>query len=182
MPAKILLIRHGLTELNLKKRYCGSLDVCLHDTGRKQAESLREKLLFEKIDRIYSSPKIRALETSRILFGKRRINKIPDLREIGFGCFEGLTHKEIMRRHPEIYEKWLKDPFNAAIPKAETLENFKKRVIKAIGKIAHENSDKTVAVVCHGGVIGVINMHLRKKNDFWRLIPKPASVTILNYG
>jgi broad specificity phosphatase PhoE len=58
---------------------------------------------------------------------------------------------------------------------------FKKRVVTAINKIVRDNAGKTVAVVCHGGVIGVLMSSFKKSRDFWRYVPKAASITIIEY-
>ena len=42
---KIYLVRHGQTEWNKQKRYQGSKDIELDETGLDQAEKLAEKLI-----------------------------------------------------------------------------------------------------------------------------------------
>lgn len=179
MVTQLVLIRHGMTEWNKKKRYCGCKNVSLNSQGRAQVERLRESLKGFKIDRVYSSDAKRALQTGRIIFNGARIIKRAALREIDFGVFEGLTHEEIMKSHADVYKKWLKNPFKNNIPGAEPLSVFKKRVQGAIRKIACLNHGRTVAVVCHGGVIGVFVSSLLKSRNFWRHVPPPASITIV---
>jgi broad specificity phosphatase PhoE len=58
---------------------------------------------------------------------------------------------------------------------------FKKRVRNAIKKILQVNSGKTVAVVCHGGVIGMLVSSILKSKDFWKYVPSAASLTIVEY-
>jgi broad specificity phosphatase PhoE len=130
---------------------------------------------------VYSSDRKRARETARLLFKKARI--IPDrgLREINFGILEGLRYEEIMKRHADIYKRWLKDSFKNSIPKAEPMNVFKKRVEDALWNIVRGNRGKTVAVVCHGGVIGVFVSGILKRRDFWRCIPSAASITIVEH-
>lgn len=181
MPARLILIRHGITEWNLKKRYCGDADVALSQEGKKQARKLYHRLKTERVHKIYSSDKRRALETANIIFKKQRIKKNPDLKEMHFGCFEGLTHKEIIKKYPKVYKKWLRDPFGTAIPEGERLADFKKRVVKAIKRIILVNPGKTIAVVCHGGVISVFMTHILKTRDFWKYIPKSTSLSIIDY-
>jgi len=179
MPTKLIIIRHAQTEWNLLKRYCGSADLGLNARGKKQAIKLRKALKNIPVDEIYSSNKKRAIQTAEIVFKKRPIKIIPGLKEIHFGIFEGFTYDEIMGKHPLIYKKWLKNPYLVNIPKGESMKNFKKRALGAFKKIIHLNKDKTVAVVCHGGTISVFLNYILKSKDFWKYIPKSASLSIV---
>ncbi len=178
----LILIRHGLTTDNLKKRYSGFKNVRLSKEGKAQAELLCQRLKDERLDVIYSSDKVRALQTSRIIFKNRKIKKIADLREINFGIFEGRSHSEIISTHAEVYSRWLQDPFKTNIPEAETLQGFKKRVLLAFKKITAVNIGKNIAVVCHGGVISILLSVILRSRDFWKNIPDSASITIIEHN
>jgi broad specificity phosphatase PhoE len=178
---KVILIRHGQTNWNLRKKYCGFTDLCLNMRGKKQAEKLRLRLKNELVHKVYSSDRRRAFQTAKIIFKGAGIEKVGDLREMSFGIFEGLSYKEILRKHPLLYKKWLKRPFNVTIPNGENPLDFKKRIMRAFRKITLHNKGKTVAVVCHGGTISVILNHSLKSNDFWKRIPASASLNIIEY-
>lgn len=176
------MIRHGVTRWNKEKRYCGSEDIGLSSEGRFQVRLLSGKLGEIGFDKIYCSSSKRARQSARILFKDARIISNRSLREIGFGILEGMGHKEIMQKHADIYKKWLKDPFKNNLPGAEPMNLFKKRVENALSDIVRSNSGKTTAVVCHGGVIGVFVNGISKRRNFWRCVPSPASVTIVECG
>ena len=181
MATKLILIRHGVTGWNLEKRYCGFKDIILSKQGKKQAEKLRQRLNREKIHKIYSSDKKRAIQTAKITFKGMKVERVADLREMHFGCFEGLTHREIIKKHSRIYKKWLDDPFSIAIPKGEKLSAFKKRVVSTFKKIISSNRNKTIAVVCHGGSISIFMTSILKTKDFWKNIPASGSLSIIEY-
>ncbi|MFA5156407.1 MAG: histidine phosphatase family protein [Candidatus Omnitrophota bacterium] len=181
MNTRLVLIRHGITAWNKEKRYCGRIDVGLSREGKRQAKKLASALKGIGFDKIYSSDKKRALETCRIVFGKSKFTKVKGLREINFGVLEGLRHKAILKKYGALYENWVKDPHRHHIPKAEKLRDFKERICGQINQICRANPDKTVAVVCHGGVIGIFVSSLLKSRKFWQHIPKPASVTVVEY-
>lgn len=183
MATRLILIRHGITEWNIKKRYCGFMDIALSEKGRKQAQLLREKInrARKPIHKIYCSDRKRAMQTARIVFGNAPIKKIANLREMHFGIFEGLTHKQIMKKHAAIYKKWLSDPFTSVIPQGERLSGFKKRVKSALDKIIRANRNKTIAVVSHGGAISIFLTDILKTRDFWKNIPGATSLTIIEY-
>lgn len=181
MPTKLLLIRHAQTDWNQKQRYSGFINVKLNRNGKEQAEKLRKRLEKEKFQAIYSSDRRRALETARIIFKNKKIKKIPELREIHFGIFEGLTCAEIMTKYPGIYKEWLRDPFLTRIPNAENLNDFRERVKNALKNIVIKNKNETVAVVCHGGTISVLLNNILKSRKFWKYIPDSASISIIEY-
>lgn len=58
---------------------------------------------------------------------------------------------------------------------------FKQRVKLGIEKIVRLNKGKELAIVCHGGVIGILVSSILKKKNFWRYVPKGASFTIVEY-
>jgi broad specificity phosphatase PhoE len=181
LTTKLILIRHGVTEWNKQGRYCGYKDVGLSSIGKAQIIKLRKSIKKMSFDRIYCSDRKRALQTRAILFGSSDFIKLKDLREIGFGVFEGLKHDEIMEKYPKAYKEWLIDPYKGRIPHAESMQVFKKRVGGAIKKILYFNRGKTIVVVCHGGVIGIFVSSILKSRNFRSYVPSPASVTILEY-
>ena len=181
MTTKLILIRHGVTRWNKEGRYCGRIDVNLSREGRNQAKKLKPIFKGIAVDKIYCSDKKRALQTCRIIFGGAKFTRLHGLREINFGVLEGLRHQQIMKKYGAIYQKWIKDPYKNHIPAAEKMNDFKKRICSVINKIARDNPDKTVAIVCHGGVIGIFVSSIYKSKDFWHYVPKSASVTVVEY-
>ena len=181
MGTKIFLIRHGQTDGNARKQYCGLLDLELNENGRRQAEKLGCRLEKDIIHRIYASDRKRALQSARIIFKGRRINKVAGLREINFGIFEGKSYQEIRESNADIYEKWRSDPYNTVVPGGESLMDFQERVTRALEKIVLANSNKTVAIVCHGGTISIILSRINGSKNFWELIPVSASLNIIEY-
>lgn len=181
MRTKLFLIRHGRTDGNIKKQYCGSLDLVLNAEGRLQAEKLSHRLKGDTIHKIYTSDRKRALESAGIIFKGRRIIRYADLREINFGIFEGKNHQEIMCSHPLLYKKWLSDPYHTLVPESESLKDFQKRVGGALKKIVSSNAGKTIALVCHGGTISIILSGVCRSKRFWELIPAPSSLNVIEY-
>lgn len=178
---RLFLIRHGQTDCNLNNRYSGFLDVGLNKTGQLQARRLAAAICQERIDRIYVSDRKRAIQTARIIFKNKKMERLSGLKEVNFGIFEGLTYKEILKKHPLVYKKWLKDPFSVKIPGGEHLLVFKKRVIRSLKTIIKSNKGKSVAVVTHGGVISIYLNHLLKSRKFWETVTGSASITTVEH-
>lgn len=118
MSLKIILIRHGITDWNLVRRYQGHTDVPLNEQGREQARELAMMLEKMPIAAIYSSDLVRAYETAKIIAEGRSIPiyKLRELRETHFGNWEGLTIEEIHEKFPEDVERLKKDPIHGLRP------------------------------------------------------------------
>ena len=87
---KLHLLRHGLTEGNLKGLYIGSgSDLPLCDEGRAQLKTLKKDFDYPQVPLVFTSPLKRATETAEILFPGVRQIELDDLREMAFGKFEG---------------------------------------------------------------------------------------------
>jgi broad specificity phosphatase PhoE len=165
----------------MEKKYCGIRDISLSPQGRRQARRLRRRLKQENITQVYASDRKRALQTAKIVFKNVLIVPVADLREIHFGIFEGMTHDDILKKHGPLYRRWLKNPLTTPIPKGENMLHFKKRLWDALKAIARRHAGETIAIVCHGGVIGMVITHIRKTKDFWKYVPGSASLSILEY-
>jgi broad specificity phosphatase PhoE len=114
----LILTRHGTTPAG-DVMLGGQMDVPLAPKGRIQAEALRDRLAGVRIDRIISSPMLRALETAQTIASGRPIEVDPRLRELDYGRWEGLTYAEIEARDPALRALWEADPASTCSPGGE---------------------------------------------------------------
>jgi probable phosphoglycerate mutase len=105
----IYFIRHGETDWNRDKRIQGHTDIPLNATGHGQARlvamALPELVALATIAAFRSSPLLRARQTMDCLASIHGIDPAsighdPDLRELGFGAFEGRSFNQL-RADPE---------------------------------------------------------------------------------
>ena len=89
MNTKLLFIRHGLTESNIKGVYAGSSSEDLNLEGYQQVRLLSSKLEKIPISKFYSSPLKRTMTTAKILAAAsgEKIVTHNDLIEIDFQNF-----------------------------------------------------------------------------------------------
>lgn len=183
---RLVLIRHGLTDYNLRNKYCGSSDIGINKIGKLQARAIKNKIKGLKIDKVFCSDLKRSFQTAKIIFGDCNIKIIRNrnLREINFGKWEGLNFKQIIQSYPLTYKKWLKNPFTVNIPEGEKAKNFIIRIKNELGKIIKNNRNSTVAVVGHFGVIRtILNSACKvKRKDFWRMKLNPRAIYIVEYN
>ncbi len=179
MPAKIILIRHGETDWNMKKRYQGHADTELNENGLRQARALSERMKGEGVSKVFSSDSMRAYRFAGIIFPDINITKRPDLRELDFGPLEGLTYEEAIERYGQAYRSWISDPHSGSLAGCESMAALKDRVWRAIGDIASTESGRTCAVVTHAGPIRVIISGIDRSMDFWEIKPESGGITVI---
>ena len=180
---EIILVRHGETEENVKEIFRGRLDVELNETGIKQAELISDYLSPLKIETIFSSPLKRALETAKIIARPHQIE--PQINEglidFNFGQWQGLSHQEVKKNYPALYERWLRAPQLAIMPNGERLSQVRKRVISAAREaIKYERS----ILVSHRVTLKVLICALLKLPDshFWNIRLDVAGITSFEYN
>ncbi|MDD3819695.1 MAG: histidine phosphatase family protein, partial [Actinomycetota bacterium] len=180
---RLLLIRHGETEYNLNKRYCGFSNPPLNAYGISQVKILAKKIRSYEVSVVYSSDLLRAKQTAQLLFPDHQIKVTPDFREYNFGIFEGLTYSEIMKSYPLLYQNWVNDPLNIRIPEGEGPGEFKKRVFDALYSVISLNKDKTVALVAHSGPIKLILCKMLGYGfeKFYELEQQNATFSVIDY-
>jgi len=178
---KIYLIRHG--------RQCSKLcnvNVDLCEEGFRQAALLGERLMKAKIDKVYSSDYLRAVQTAQAanLYWNVEHEILPELREISFGDMEGLSDEVIAERFAEFKVEQDRMERDLAYPGGECAADVVKRALPVLQEIA-EDGYKNVAVVTHGGVIRslvayLIGMDLAKVRLIGSSLEN-CSITQLNY-
>lgn len=153
----LLLIRHGETRWNEEGRVQGWQDSPLTRAGIAQARMLAARLAGEPVDRLVASDLGRARETAAAIAHRLAlaVELEPDLRERSYGVLEGCTWAEAEARHPEAYARVAARDHEYVVPGGESAAAFAARVVRALERIAAAHSGRRVAVVAHGGVLGV---------------------------
>lgn len=182
---RIIFVRHGQTKWNLELKYQGHSDIELTETGLRQAELVAARLACEPVQAVYASDLGRALKTAEVIANVHNVSvkTIPALREYYFGEWEGLTHKQISARWPDIYAEFFKHPDEIRVPGGETFGELKQRAQSAIETLVANHPDQTVVVVSHGGTIRTIvcaalGIHL---NRVWGIRQDNTAVSIIEY-
>ncbi len=148
---RMLLVRHAESEWNAQGRWQGRADPPLSDLGLQQAaEAAANAGMF---DAIFSSTLDRAVTTAGFISRATGVGPVitdEGLIERDAGEWSGLTRSQIERDWPG-YLEHRKRP-----PSYELDEPFRERVLPALDRIAVMMGDAEVLVLCHGGVIYVI--------------------------
>jgi len=149
---RLYLIRHGETEWNRMAKTQGRMDIDLSSEGYAQAERLADRLQQDGINAIYSSDLKRAYNTASVLADRLniRVNLSVHLREMDFGCWEGMDFESIRREYSDIHSLWISSPNKAKIPEGEELIKVQSRATGMIRGILNLHKGERIALVSHG--------------------------------
>lgn len=165
-PNKLFLIRHGLSENNIKNILSCSPEkenYSLTEKGKQQIITAAEKLKAEKIDLIISSPLQRTRESAEIIAKMLGIDKVifdDRLREVDLGDYNGRN----FNKWPEIQS--LRNDINEQ--KVETGGQIGERLNDFIMDLNNKYQNKNIAIVSHGDPLRAIDGVIKeeKANDF----------------
>ena len=146
-------IRHGQTDWNVERRFQGSMDIPLNETGISQAHAAKDLMRDLPITHIYSSTLQRARVTADIVNEglDLPLTGMNGLQEVNFGVFEGqLSPKK------GFSDDWR----NGMTPdKAESYIDFTARVFTAINEVLE--NEGTPLIVAHGAVFWPVHTHMQ---------------------
>jgi ribonuclease H / adenosylcobalamin/alpha-ribazole phosphatase len=182
---RLLLLRHGQTELSVQRRYSGRGNPTLTKLGRQQADAAARYLGQRGgIAAVVSSPLQRCYETATAAAKALGLDVAVDndLIETDFGAWEGLTFSEAADRDPDLHGRWLRDT-STEPPDGESFDHVNERVSRARDRLVAEHGGSTVLVVSH---VTPIKMLLREALDagpgiLYRLHLDLASLSIAEF-
>jgi broad specificity phosphatase PhoE len=147
---KLTLIRHGLTEGNLRRLYYGGADIPLAPEGEAELRRLRETAEYPRGRDYYTSGMVRTEQTFAILYGDTLHTQVPGLREMNFGAWEMKSYEDL--KDDPAFQEWCSgDVEQHRAPEGDSFQMVYDRVGEAIAPILERGRDAVCVV--HGGVI-----------------------------
>jgi len=180
------LVRHAPTDWNVEARVQGHSDVKLNEAGRRQAVLLARRLAGIPFVVACSSDLSRTMETAEAILRGRCVpmHATPELRELSYGCWEGMTYREIQARDPVLYGQLLTGDVTFAPPRGESVEALARRVGALTRRLNedHPGDAGNVLVVGHGGSLRALVLSLLglPVSAFWRFQIASASLSIVS--
>jgi probable phosphoglycerate mutase len=162
MPANRLVLhflRHGQTSFSRDNSFCGSgLDPELTEDGTVMARAFAAAYRTVPWSAVYSSPLRRAVATARALCDplKLSLELRDDLKEIGYGKWEGKTVGAVNRDHHDDYIRWSADPAWHPPTEGEPAIMIARRGLRVIEEIKERHASGNVLIVSHKGTIRVM--------------------------
>jgi probable phosphoglycerate mutase len=145
---KLLLVRHGETEWSATGKHTSVTDVPLLESGRRDAERLRERLAGRAFALVLTSPRARARDTCRLAGLGDAAQVDDDLAEVDYGEYEGRTTPEIREERPG-WSVW-----SDGSPGGETVDQVGVRADRVIDRALAAGGD--VALFAHGHLLRVL--------------------------
>lgn len=191
MLRQLILIRHTELEwINIKNpddksqktRLVGHTDIPLSKKGIIHSKRLAKFIKSFKVNKLYSSPLIRALSTAQLISKQINIKITNDdsLKEINFGDCEGMFFSDLRKKYSQIYSQYLDHSMCIHFPNGESLSGFNNRVDIFFEKLI-KKEEGTVVIVTHGGVIRsalckILNLD---KSFMWQIKQDYGAINIL---
>ena len=183
---RLILVRHGESEGNLKREFHGQYMSGLTEKGHVQAECTAKFLDTFHIDKIYSSDIPRAYSTALHTANHKGLEIIKEqgVREIRAGKWEQMKFDDIMVEYPEDYDIWHNNISECRCPGGESVRELSERVIETVSKIAQENDGKTVMIATHATPLRALICYFSGNSPEYmkelKWVPN-ASVTVVEY-
>jgi probable phosphoglycerate mutase len=156
---ELLLIRHALP-VRIEGEEGTAADPELAELGHEQAAALAAYLAGERIDVVYVSPLRRALQTEEPVAKQLGLEMIVDdeLAEFDRHSHFYIPIEELKQEKDERWDDMVQGRWG--VDGEVDPDTFKRVVVEATERVIKANPGKTVAVVCHGGVINAYFAHL----------------------
>ena len=163
----LILLRHGQSQWNLENRFTGWVDVPLSANGEAEARAAGEKLKGRRIDKLFTSSLVRAIDTARLALESAGIGPVPTesdaaLNERMYGDLQGLNKAEAATRFGADQVKQWRRSYDVQPPGGESLADTAVRVLPYYE--AHILPDlragKNVLVAAHGNSLRALVMAL----------------------
>lgn len=191
-PARILLVRHGVTDFTVAGRLDGrgGADPPLNAEGRRQARAAAvgvHALLGDGSASVISSSLRRARETGKAVADELGVMALvnDDWDEQNFGDWDDQSMSSLSALHPQDLLRFREDPHYAR-PGGETHADLEARVLTGFGQAVaavsaggNAPAGGTVVVASHRKPIMTVLAHLLgiPHDRIWRLATAPASLT-----
>lgn len=168
----LYVFRHGQTEDNANFVFSGWRDSPLTEKGREQAKTLAELFKNKKIEMLFSSPQIRALDTMKIAMSlndkasELEITTDKRIMERNYGDYAGKSKLEMQLENPELAHE-VRRSFDHVPPNGESLQMVCMRVEDFCNTIVPlmKKYSVNVAVSCHGNSIRGFRRYFEKLTD-----------------
>jgi broad specificity phosphatase PhoE len=155
-----MLMRHGETEWNRRRRVMGHLPVPLNETGVAQCRAAIPFLASMGISRLVASPLTRARESADIVSAGLGLPVETDagLCEVDFGNWAGRCYDELIPTAE--YHHYRADPLRNAPPAGETISVVQTRGLAAVERALATVNGGRLLIVSHGDLIRALLCHL----------------------
>lgn len=187
---KLIFARHGESTANTLHVFSNRDAVHpLTEKGRAQALELAMRLSGFSFTEIYSSPVLRAVETTRIVCDNlgRDFTITEALREFDVGEFEGRSDEQSWLDFSQLWKDWyLNGKPERKLPGGESLIETRLRASTFINRLIQDSTiNDEFLCVTHGGILSAVIPGLTNPPDYafiWSHPLKNTDLVILDWN
>lgn len=183
----VVFMRHGQAENNVSRTLVGRhIEAHLTEQGRRQVADVAKELKTIKIDKVFASPVIRALETARIVCDILGMDYEVDERlyEIELGKLVGMNYEEVTTKYGDLFMRFYteSDPVLQRFG-VETFASVKQRVKSFLDDALEKHGGSNILTVTHLDPIkaALATLLELKPEALYRWHIRNASLTVLKH-
>jgi broad specificity phosphatase PhoE len=170
---RLYFIRHGESSANLAGEFSNSgLKHPLTDKGVQQARLVADTFSGLSVEKIYSSPVMRAVQSAQII-SERLLSPLEiseALREWSVGIYEGTTDPAGWELHRQVQEDWFYNHrLDSKMPGGESFCEIRDRFvpfIEGLLRYAEDELNRNIILVGHGGLYLAMLPEIFRNVDF----------------
>jgi len=155
---RLYFLRHGESTANVLREFSNSgWKHPLTERGVEQAHAAARSLTGVKVERVYSSPVMRAAQTAQILAARlgAPLELANALREWSVGIYEGTADPAGWELHRRVQEDWfVHRKLDSRMPGGESFLDARERFVPFIEGLLRSggNDELSLVLVGHGGL------------------------------
>ena len=185
MKLRVFVVRHGETAYSRERRFAGSRDIPLSETGIAQCEAVAQRLAATVPAAVYASPLERARASAEIIAKPHHLAVTVEaaFSEMAFGPWEGLTRDEVEARFPGAYRTWRSVPHELRLDGVETLMDVAGRVGRGLEELRDGRAGQTLVLVTHAIVARLLVLDALGlgPDRLWSVDASPGGISEIEY-
>jgi phosphoserine phosphatase len=164
----VLLVRSGVSTLDLQGRISGRLDVPLAPEGEFHVAQLAAELAGQPVAAVVSSTAMTSVQTAEVLARqwKVRVRALPELANVDFGLWHGRCVEELQQTQPRLLKCLEESPELVCPPKGEPIVEARKRVRAVLAGLGSKYGNRLVAITVPGPIAAIIRSLYQGRTDF----------------
>ncbi len=154
----IYLVQTGQTTWDAEERIESPNGAPLTESGTQAANLAACELSAEDAQAVYAGDAEAEAQTAKIITDQLKVKLYlrPELRDLNFGLWQGLTHEDVKRRQSKLYKQWAESPAAVCPPGGEMVSEAVDRLKEALLAIEKKHKGAPVAIVARPMIIGIL--------------------------
>jgi len=160
---RVYLIPTGKTVWEQQQRLESAIGSPLAEPSVQELHRVAGLLADQQIQALYCGDAQSEQQSADVLAGHLRLRKRvePDLHEMDYGLWQGLTLTDIRERQPKLYRAWMEQPCSIQPPGGENVQQAADRVWSTVMDILHRHkNDGRVVMVLRPVMLALLRCRL----------------------